>query len=97
MWTVLIHPLVFSEDLKRLDYSVQRRILDALRKRLTLHPKAYGKPLQGELAGLWRLRVGDYRFIYRIVENRVEVLVLKIGIRRDFEVYCELALRLRRL
>ena len=97
MWTVLIQPLVFSEDLKRLDSSVQRKILDALRKRLTLDPKAYGKPLQGELAGLWRLRVGDYRVIYRIVENRVEVLVLKIGIRRDFEVYRELALRLRRL
>ena len=97
MWTVLIHPLVFSEDLKRLDSSVQRKILDALRKRLTLDPKAYGKPLRDELAGLWRLRVGDYRVIYRIVENRVEVLVLKIGIRRDFEVYRELALRLRRL
>ena len=97
MWTVLLHPLVFSEDLKRLDASVQRQILQTLRKRLALDPKAYGKPLGGELAGLWKLRSGDYRVIYRIIEDRVEILVLKIGIRRDFEVYREMVLRLKRL
>ena len=97
VWTVLIHPLVFTEDLKRLDPSAQQEILPTLRKRLFLDPKAYGKPLGGELAGLWRLRVGDYRAIYRIVEDRVEVLILKIGIRRDFEVYRQMVQRLKRL
>lgn len=96
MWTVLLNPLVLSEDLKRMDPSIQRQILQVLRKRLSLDPKGYGEPLHGGLAGLWKLRVGEYRVIYRIVEQRVEVLVLKIGIRRDFEVYRQMAHRLRR-
>ncbi len=97
MWNVQIHPLVLSEDLRRLDPSVQRQIVRTLRKRLSADPKAYGEPLRGELAGLWKLRAGDYRVIYRMVEQRVEVLVLKIGIRRDFQVYREMLHRLKRL
>ena len=46
---------------------------------------------------MWKLRVGEYRVVYRMVEKRIEVLVLKIGIRRDFEVYRELLHRLRAL
>ncbi|MBI4313576.1 MAG: type II toxin-antitoxin system RelE/ParE family toxin [Candidatus Omnitrophica bacterium] len=95
MWKVVFHPLVFREDLARLDRSAQQQILGAIEKKLPIDPKAYGKPLSGECAGLWRLRIGDYRAIYRIVEQRVEVLVLKIGIRRDFEVYQALLTRLR--
>ena len=97
MWTVLIHPLVWSEDLKRLDPSVSRQIVQTLRKRLSADPKAYGHPLREEFSGLWRLRVGDYRVVYRIVQDRVEVLILKIGIRRDFEVYRQLVERLKRV
>ena len=97
MWVVLIHPLVFSEDLRRLDPPVQKQILSGIRRRLSLDPKPYGKPLAGEFAGLWRLRIKDYRIVYRILESRIEVLVLKIGIRRDFEIYRELVQRLKRL
>jgi len=86
--------LVLSEDLKRLDPPLREQIVRTLRKRLSVDPKAYGKPLHGELAGLWRLRVGDYRVVYRIRETQVEDLVLKIGIRRDFEVYREFVHRL---
>jgi len=46
---------------------------------------------------LWKLRVGEYRVIYRLTEQRVDVLVLKIGIHRDFEVYRELLPRLKRV
>jgi mRNA interferase RelE/StbE len=35
------------------------------------------------LAGLWRYRVGDYRLVCRFEENRLVVLVLKIGHRRE--------------
>ncbi len=97
MWTILLHPLVLSEDLKRLDPSVQRYLLRTLRARLSADPEAYGKPLGAEPSGLWKLRVGDYRVIYRVVEQRIEVLILKIGLRRDFEVYREMLGRLRRL
>ena len=97
MWTVLIHPRVLAEDLKRFDPPVQRQLIRTLRKRLSIDPKSYGEPMRGELAGLWKLRVGEYRVVYRMVEKRIEVLVLKVGIRRDFEVYRELLHRLRAL
>ena len=97
MWTVHIHPLVLEDDLAQFDPPVQRRLLSAIRARLTTNPKAYGAPLRGEYAGLWKLRVGDYRVIYRLLEQRVEVLILKVRARRDFEVYHDLLPRLKRL
>lgn len=95
MWKVLLHPFVLKEDFKPLDRPAEKQVFRAIEKKLTVDPKSYGKPLRGEFSGLGRLRVGDDRVIYRIVENRVEVLVLKVGIRRDFEVYRELLSRLK--
>jgi len=97
MWDVQIHPLVLTEDLKGLDTRTRRKIFHAIEEKLTVDPENYGKPLLGEFKGYYRLRVEDYRVIYRIVKKEVRVLVLKIGIRRDDEVYRELFKRLRKL
>ena len=94
MWEVLIHPLVFKADFNTIDRSHQKRILKAIRKKLTLDPKAYGKALIGPLKGYWRLRVDDYRVIYSILEKQIIVKVIKIGIRRDSEVYEEMLRRI---
>jgi len=42
-----------------------------------------GVPLTGNLAGLWKLRIGDYRAVYQIRNNELIVLVLKIGHRKN--------------
>ncbi len=97
MWRIEYHPLVWREDLKRLDPSVQREVIRALEKKLSVDPRGYGRPLSGELARYWRLRVGDYRVVYEIIEAQVVVTVLKIGIRRDFELYREFLHRVQRL
>ena len=97
MWEVKIHPLVLTEDLKGLDLRLRRKIFHAIQEKLTTDPENYGKPLVGEFKGYYRLRVEDYRIIYRIVKKEIQVLVLKIGIRRDDEVYRELFKRLRKL
>lgn len=97
MWEVKVHPLVLSEDLKGLDARIRRRLFQVIEERLTTDPENYGKPLLGPFKGYHRLRVEDYRIIYRIVKKEVRVLVLKIGIRRDEEVYRELFKRLRKL
>lgn len=47
------------------------------------NPRDIGDPLKGELAGLWRYRVGDYRLICDIQDERVTVLVVRIGHRRQ--------------
>lgn len=97
IWKVKIHRLVLSEDFKFIDRSSQKAILKDIHKKLTIAPQEYGMPLLGELKGYWRLRVGDYRIIYKIKEETVEVLIIKVGIRRDDEVYKKLISRIKKL
>jgi len=97
IWKVKIHRLVLSEDFKAIAHADRKVILKTIHKKLTIAPQEYGKPLLGELKGYWRLRVGDYRVIYKIKEDTVEILVIKVGIRRDDEVYRRLIPRLKKL
>ena len=69
-----------KRDLKKLDKADARRILDGLEDDLSSDPEAYPQ-LKGEFAGLRKYRVGDYRVIFAILDQRV--LVLKIGHRKD--------------
>lgn len=71
--------------------------MKAVEKKLSVDPEGYGRPLRGPLAGYWKLRVDDYRVIYRIVRDRIEVLVVMVGIRRDFEVYRQMLHRIDKL
>jgi mRNA interferase RelE/StbE len=95
-WSVEFHPLVRDKDLPSLDRAARARILKAVREKLTSNPEAYGERLRAELHGYWKLRVGEYRVIYEIRKNLVTVLVLKIGYRRDDEVYRQMSTRLRK-
>jgi len=76
-------------ELRKLDAGTQQAILRYLRQRIATHedPRRFGKPLRRNLAGLWRYRIDDYRMICRIEDDRVVVLVLRIGHRR--EIYDE--------
>lgn len=73
-----------QRDLERLDRSAQRRIGAFIRERLMTedNPRRFGKALQGTLAGLWRYRIGDYRLICQIIDERCVVLALSINHRR---------------
>ena len=94
MYTVEIDELVFSEDFKKIDGAGQKRVIKAVRKKLTEGPRAYGKPLAGQYKGFWKLKVGPYRVVYEILASKLTVYVIKVGYRRDSEVYKELAKRL---
>jgi mRNA interferase RelE/StbE len=67
-------------DLDRLDRSVAVRILGKIEKALVAEGRA-GDPLAGEFAGLYKLRVGNYRVIY--ATTAAGYLVLRIGHRSD--------------
>ena len=97
IWRVQLHRLVLAEDISVLTALEQAVILKAVNRKLSLDPEAYGKPLTGEFKGYWRLRVEDHRVVYRIIKDQVLVLVVKIGIRKDGEVYRTLAGRLKKL
>ena len=68
-------------DLKKLDKQAQRKVLDKL-EGLRYDPRL-GKPLVGNLAGIWSLRIGELRVLYRIFDQRLIVFILKIGNRKD--------------
>jgi mRNA interferase RelE/StbE len=46
-------------------------------------PQRIGKPLDGRLKGFWRYKIGTYRIICRIEKERLAVVILAIGHRRD--------------
>ncbi len=96
IWKIKIHKLILSEDFKAISYPDQKIILKNIRKKLSLDPQSYGEPLRGELKGYWRLRIKDYRVIYKIRQDLIEVLVIKVGIRRDEEVYKKVLYRLKK-
>ncbi len=95
MWQIKIHRHVLEEDFKKIPPFDQKQILRAIQKKISVTPEAYGKPLHGEFIGYWRLRVGDYRVVYKIVKDEVLVYFIKVGIRRDDQVYRELLSRLK--
>jgi len=69
-------------EFNALERAVRRRIATRI-DGLAGNPFPSGTAkLQGE-PGLYRIRVGDYRVIYRVDGKRVRVLVLKIGHRRE--------------
>ncbi|MGO9126279.1 MAG: type II toxin-antitoxin system RelE family toxin [Terriglobales bacterium] len=74
-----------SKQLNKLDKPIADRILRFLRERVeTLDdPRAIGAKLQGTLSEFWKYRVGDYRLICSLEDERFVVLVLRIGHRRE--------------
>lgn len=75
------HPSVKSEDIPKLDSKMKERIKRAIETRLTVAPQDYGKPLRKTLKGYWKLRVGDYRIVFKIQTK--EILILGILHRKD--------------
>lgn len=96
MYEIIYHPLV-AEDFKKILKHDLRKIIAAILKKLRIDPFAYGKALSGELKGYFRLRVGQYRVIYRIEKERVVVEIIKIGIRKDLIMYLQMAKRLKKM
>jgi len=73
---------VVREDIPKLSTTVRERVRKAIERKLASHPVELGKPLRYSLKGARRLRVGDWRVIYKI-EPPDLVLVVKIGHRRE--------------
>jgi len=74
-----------EKQIVKLDRTAQQSILQFLRARVltAADPRQLGKPLRGDKKDLWRYRVGDYRIICDIQDNRLVVLVLRVGHRKD--------------
>ena len=70
----------FKKQLKKLDAAISKRVLDYLEQiELLNNPRSRGKALTSNLSGLWRYRVGDYRILCRIRDDRLIITVIEIG------------------
>lgn len=74
---------VVREDIPALPKTVKARIKRAIESRLTADPVGLGKPLRYSFSGHRRIRVGDYRIIYRVDPKKRLVTVTLIKHRKD--------------
>ena len=75
-----------AKELRKLDRPVQQRLLGFLRLRVAPleDPRTIGEALAGErLGAFWKYRVGDWRLICDIQDDRIVVRVLRLGHRRE--------------
>lgn len=67
----------------RLPEAVAAAVINFLTTALVREPRRVGKPLRGDLAGVWAARRGSYRVLYRVREEPREVVVVRVEDRRD--------------
>jgi mRNA interferase RelE/StbE len=75
-----------DRELGKLDAPQAKRILKFLRQRVASldDPRSVGQALHGSKLGeFWKYRVGDYRLICKIEDDRLVVLVLRVGHRKE--------------
>lgn len=77
MFAVLYHPLVVRDDIPKLPALWREKVRQAIESKLMTRPDVYGKPLRRSLKNYRKLRVGDYRVIFRIEGNAVKIFVIQ--------------------
>lgn len=85
VWKVKLSTLA-QKNLKQLDVQTINRLLVFLNKRVAKldDPRQIGEPLKGSRLGeFWKYRVGDYRVICDIHDENIQILVVRIGNRRE--------------
>jgi mRNA interferase RelE/StbE len=80
---LIVYDEAIEEKLRNFSKPMREIIRKAVEKKLTLDPVAFGKPLKHTLKGFRRLKVGDYRVIYKIIEDKVIVFIIDVDHRKD--------------
>jgi mRNA interferase RelE/StbE len=75
-YDVRYHPIAVRDDIPALDAAWRTRVKDVIERKLATAPDIFGIPLRRSLKGHRKLRVGDYRVVFRI--ERKTVLILAI-------------------
>ena len=83
-WTIEFVPAA-AKELTKLGKPEAARIITTLETRIAIldDPRKLGSALTGELGGLWRWRIGDYRVVARIDDQRITILVVRVAHRRE--------------
>jgi mRNA interferase RelE/StbE len=81
MYRIIYHPKVVKEDISKLDQKTKNRIKKSIESKLLEHPELYSNQLRNTLSNYRKLRVGDYRVIFKIMKKEIRILI--IGHRKD--------------
>ena len=75
----------FKKEFRKLDKYTQKIIRAWIDKNLINceNPRQYGKGLTANRSGQWRYRIGDYRLICQIEDEKMIILALSVGHRKD--------------
>ena len=76
-YVIIYHENVFKEDIPRLSKKDAKRIKKAIEEKLVIAPETFGKPLRKSLNGYRKLRIGDFRIIFRIEKKNVKVFIIQ--------------------
>ena len=81
----IIYSKDFQKVFKKLDPSVQKLVASYIKHNLenTDNPRNHGKALVGDKKGLWRYRIANYRLIVEIQDNKLIIIILTFGHRKD--------------
>lgn len=90
-FAIKYHPDVKGVDLPRINVKMRERIRRAIESRLVTAPQEYGLPLRKSLRGYWKLRVGDFRVVFKIEGEIVYVL----GVRHRKNIYEDVTGRIK--
>lgn len=73
------------KELKKIDHNTRRLILAWIEKNLEgcIDPRQFGKDLSANRSGQWRYRIGDYRLIAEIEDEKITILILTVGHRSE--------------
>jgi mRNA interferase RelE/StbE len=73
------------QEAKKLGPTALKRILCYLKEHIlpSENPRDFGQPLRGEKLGVWRYPVGDYRILCHIEDEKVTVLIISVGHRKN--------------
>jgi len=83
-WRIEFLPAA-EKELAKLGRAEAKRIIETLKTRIAPlnDPRRLGSALSGQLGGLWRWRIGDYRVVARIEDERITILVVRVAHRRE--------------
>jgi len=84
VWTVEYHPDVPGKDIPNLSKSMQKQVLSAVETKLVYHPVEFSKPLRNVLKPYRSLRVGNYRVVFKVLNNDI---IYILTIRHRNKVY----------
>lgn len=77
IFDIQYHETVVKEDVPKLSSDWKAKIKSAIKNKLSEHPEIFGKPLRKSLKGYRKLRVGDYRVIFRIEEKTIKIFAIQ--------------------